>query len=207
MRHYSLSAWVRILLEQLRKHKLFWVLSHEKSWIMVWLQFKWAWVRYVKHIWELIVSYSNVEKQWNIRWNAGKSIVVTIDEMLRTCFNMVTTTWPLQTADDGHYNQPLNSPQHRPLQSATTPRSLPNSLQRWSLRIRYNDGHYKLLQYGHYNLATTCLYDLPQPRHYEFTTTRSLQTHYNIFTITPLQYLPLPIRHNQSLCYNQGHHN
>src|SRR5882724_2985354 len=63
---------------------------------------------------------------------------------LQTHYNMATT-------QHGHYNLAITQ----------------------SLRICYHDGHYELLQLGHYNPATT---NLPlrschNPGHYEFTTT------------------------------------
>jgi len=177
------SCW-----EQLRKHKLLSAESMKNHGIMVWLQFKWAWVRYVKHILRVNCKLQHVEKQWTSD-ECWKSIVVTIDEMLRTCFNMVIQPGHYKTCYDvslqsGHYKLATT----RPLQSRHNPRSL---------QIHYNDGHYEfattMVTTNCYNMVTTTspqpgLYDLcHNPGHYEFTTTRSLQTHYNIFTITPLQ--------------------
>jgi len=80
----------------------------------------------------------------------------------------------------------------------------------WPLHLGHNpvttnllhDGHYELLQtwslqHGHYKLATTIL---PQPRSLRIHLQPGrLQTHYNIFTITPLN-----LATTQSLCYNQA---
>src|SRR5882724_1721882 len=88
----------------------------------------------------------------------------------------VTTIRPLQTR---HNPATTISPQPPGHYEFATTMVTTNSLQRWSLRIRYNDGHYKLLQYGHYNPVTT---NSPQPGHYDLATTRSLRIHYNPVT-------------------------
>jgi len=110
------------------------------------------------------------------------------DKMLQTWYVVVTTTCPLQTCYSPvtTIRPPTDSLQHGyyttwPLQSRHNPVTT-NSLPRWSLWIATTWS----LQPGHYKLATTILplRSCHNPGHYEFTTTRSLQIHYNIFTTT-----------------------
>jgi len=141
------------------------------------------------------------------------------DKMLQTWYVVVTTTCPLQTCYSPvtTIRPPTDSLQH----GYYTQHGHYNLAITRSLRICYHDGHYELLQLGHYNPATTnlplqtCHYDLAttpvttnslQPGRYKFTTTFSLlQSRHNPVTMLQPGHYKLAnlVTTAQSLCWLQ----